>query len=269
MNNKTYKCIVAVPARLESKRLPKKVLMDIGGKSMIHRVLEQCSKAKSIEKVILCTDSEKLKMAANELGYKVFLTKKDCESGTDRIASKTIDIVSYLWETHSSEELCFQEKVERTIIINVQGDQPFINPVLIDETFKILKNKKDSSQVVTPIYRLKPDNIHNPNIVKTLISNNGTVIYFSRSAIPHVRDVSADEWHLHARYWGHAGIYGFTAGMLLKWEEISNSNLEKVEKLEQLRLIDAGYKISTFVAEEECLSVDTEEQLSFARSIVK
>ena len=269
MNNKTYKCVVAVPARLESKRLPKKVLMDIGGKSMIHRVLEQCSKAKSIEEVILCTDSEELKKAADELGYKVFLTKKDCESGTDRIASKTIDIVSYLWETHSSEKLCFQEKVERTIIINVQGDQPFINPFLIDETFKILKNKKNLSHVVTPIYKLPAANIHNPNIVKTLISNDGTVIYFSRSAIPHVRDVSLDDWHLHVTYWGHAGIYGFTAGMLLKWKEIANSNLEKVEKLEQLRLIDGGYKISTFVTDDECLSVDTEEQLYIARSKVK
>ena len=101
--------------------------------------MEQCSKAKSIDKVILCTDSQELKRVADSLGYKVFLTKKNCESGTDRIASKTLDIVSYLWDTHSSEELSFQDKVERTIIINVQGDQPFINPFLIDETFKHFK----------------------------------------------------------------------------------------------------------------------------------
>jgi len=269
MNNNSYKCVVAVPARLESKRLPNKVLKDIGGKSMIQCVLEQCSKAKSIDKVILCTDNNDLKNVVEELGYKVFLTKKDCESGTDRIASKTIDIVSYLWETHINEKLCFQEKVDRTIIINVQGDQPFINPSLIDETFKKLKNKKNSSKVVTPIYKLSATNIHNPNVVKTLISKDGTVIYFSRSAIPHIRDVSIDQWYLHATFWGHAGIYGFTAGMLLKWREISNSNLEKVEKLEQLRLIDSGYKISTFITEEECLSVDTEEQLAIARSKVK
>ena len=268
MNN-TYKCVVAVPARLESKRLPNKVLKDIGGKSMIQRVLEQCSKAKSIDKIILCTDSLELKKAVEGLGYKVFLTEKDCESGTDRIASKTKDIVSYLWEYDSSDELFLQEELERTIIINVQGDQPFINPALIDETFKILKNKKNSSNVVTPIYKLPATDIHNPNIVKTLINNDGTVIYFSRSALPHVRDVSIDRWHLHSTYWGHAGIYGFTAEMLIKWKEISNSNLEKVEKLEQLRLIDAGYKISTFITDEECLSVDTEEQLAIARLKVK
>ena len=268
MNN-TYKCVVAVPARLESKRLPNKVLKDIGGKSMIQRVLEQCSKAKSIDKIILCTDSLELKKAVEGLGYKVFLTEKDCESGTDRIASKTKDIVSYLWEYDSSDELFLQEELERTIIINVQGDQPFINPALIDETFKILKNKKNSSNVVTPIYKLPATDIHNPNIVKTLINNDGTVIYFSRSALPHVRDFSIDKWHLHSTYWGHAGIYGFTAEMLIKWKEISNSNLEKVEKLEQLRLIDAGYKISTFITDEECLSVDTEEQLAIARLKVK
>ncbi len=269
MNNKSYKCAVAVPARLGSKRLPNKVLMDIGGKPMIQRVLEQCSKAKSIDKVILCTDSEELKKFGEELGYKVFLTKNNCESGTDRIASKTKDIVSYLWLTHPSEELSFQDKVDRSLIINVQGDQPFINPVLIDETFKKLKNKKYSSEIVTPIYKLPASNIHNPNVVKTLIRKDGTVIYFSRTAIPHIRDVQIDKWHLHATYWGHAGIYGFTAGMLLKWREISNSDLEKAEKLEQLRLIDAGYGISTFVANEECLSVDTEEQLAIARSKIR
>ena len=269
MNSKFYKCAVAVPARLASKRLPNKVLMDIGGKPMIQCVLEQCSKAKSIDEVILCTDSQELKDIGEELGYKVLLTKKNCESGTDRIASKTIDIVSYVWGTHISEELSFQDKVDRTIIINVQGDQPFINPVLIDETFKKLKTKKYSSEIVTPIYKLPASNIHNPNVVKTLIRKDGTVIYFSRTAIPHIRDVQIDKWHLHATYWGHAGIYGFTAGMLLKWREISNSKLEKTEKLEQLRLIDAGYEISTFVADEECLSIDTEEQLAIARSKVK
>ena len=265
-NNKSFKCVVAVPARLESKRLPNKVLMDIGGKSMLQLVLEQCSKAKSIDKVILCTDSKKIKKSIEGIGYKVLLTKKNCESGTDRIASKTVDIISYLWETHVSEKLSFKEKVDRTMIINVQGDQPLINPKLIEETFKKLKN---SSNVVTPIYKLSAANIHNPNIVKTLISKDGKVIYFSRSAIPHVRDVPIDKWHLHTTYWGHAGIYGFKAEMLLKWTEISNSHLEKVEKLEQLRLIDAGYKISTFEAEEECLSVDTEEQLAIARLKVK
>ena len=142
MNNITYKCAVAVPARLGSKRLPNKVLKDIGGKSMIQCVLEQCSKAKSIDKVILCTDSQELIKVGEGLGYKVLLTEKNCESGTDRIASKTIDIVSYLWGTHISEELSLQDKLDRTVIINVQGDQPFINPVLIDETFKKLKNKK-------------------------------------------------------------------------------------------------------------------------------
>ena len=266
MNNKSYKCVVAVPARLESKRLPNKVLKDIGGKTMIQCVLDQCSKAKSIEKVILCTDSKKLKKLIEGKGYKVFLTEKDCESGTDRIASKTKDIITYLWETELSEKLCFQEKMDRTLIINVQGDQPFINPNLIDETFKKLKT---TSTVVTPIYKLSSINIHNPNIVKTLISKDGTVIYFSRSAIPHIRDISIDKWHLHSTYWGHVGIYGFTAEMLLKWRKISKSHLEKVEKLEQLRLIDAGYKISTFVAGEECLSVDTEEQLATARLKVK
>ena len=262
MNN--FKCIVAVPARLESSRLPGKVIKDIGGKAMIHRVLEQCSKAKRVDKVILCTDNEVIQNIAQDLGFKVFLTSKDFQTGTDRIASKTSEIINYCWH----EEINFQEKLNRSIIINVQGDQPFINPDLIDQTFLKLSSKDCSSEIVTPIYKLTKENIHNPNVVKTLVRNDGNVIYFSRSAIPYIRDTSKESWYERTEYWGHAGIYGFKAKMLKEWEKIRPSKLEKLEKLEQLRLIDSGYSISTFVTNEDCLSVDTKEQLIYARSKV-
>ena len=256
------KCIVAVPARLESSRLPNKVLKDIGGKSMIQRVLEQCSKSKRVDNIILCTDSERISQICKDLGYKVFITSKNFESGTDRIASKTKEIINHCWH----EDIDFKDKLNKSIIINVQGDQPFVNPDLIDKTFSKLSSINCSSEIVTPIFKLSKSNIHNPNIVKTLVRKDGTVIYFSRSAIPHVRDLPEQDWHRKADYWGHAGIYGFKASMLIKWEEIKPSNLEKLEKLEQLRLIDSGYTISTFITDEDCLSVDTNEQLIYARS---
>lgn len=255
------KNIVAVPARLESSRLPNKVIKEIYGKSMLQRVLERCSKAKNVDIVTLCTDSYKLKIIAEELGYKVFMTSRSCASGTDRIASIAEELINYAWSNCSSDELNFQDKVNKSIIVNVQGDQPFIKPEIITRTFQELRSLKDSTDVITPIYKLSEKNIHNPNVVKTLIRNDESIIYFSRSAIPHIRDIPLKDWHKHTNYWGHAGIYGFRAKMLLEWQKIQESGLEKLEKLEQLRIIDAGYNIGSFKINEECFSVDTEDQL--------
>jgi 3-deoxy-manno-octulosonate cytidylyltransferase (CMP-KDO synthetase) len=121
---------------------------------------------------------------------------------------------------------------------------------------------------MTPVYRLKPETIHNPNVVKTLLAQDGRALYFSRSALPHVRDVAPAEWHRHATYWGHVGMYGFRADVLACWSEMPASPLEALERLEQLRLIEAGHTIATFVVDGTSLSVDTVEQLEEARECV-
>ena len=128
---------------------------------------------------------------------------------------------------------------------------------MIDYCFK----KKNIPLLTTPIYELDNKGIHNPNVVKTLLNNKKQAIYFSRSAIPHVRGVDKKEWHKNHTYYGHIGIYGYRADLLLKWFDLGGSILEKCEKLEQLRFIDNGYIYETFLTKENNhISIDTKEQ---------
>ncbi|KGF71777.1 3-deoxy-manno-octulosonate cytidylyltransferase [Neosynechococcus sphagnicola sy1] len=239
---------IAIPVRLESSRLPRKALCDIGGMPMIHHVLERSSRAKRIDRVVLCTDSIELQYLAKEWGFPVLMTSSSCSSGTDRIAS-VID------------------SFDEDLIINVQGDQPFIDPEVIDQMIEVFELQVSSAEVLTPIYRLSSDKIHNPNVVKTLVSSGDIALYFSRSAVPHVRDVVPDLWGEHAPYWGHIGIYGFHRDVLVRWPQLPESSLEKLEKLEQLRLIESGINVGVFKWCEPGISVDTPEDLAEARRI--
>jgi 3-deoxy-manno-octulosonate cytidylyltransferase (CMP-KDO synthetase) len=123
------------------------------------------------------------------------------------------------------------------------------------------------SAVITPVYPLAPEKIHDPNVVKVLRASSGRAITFSRSALPHVRDLPPELWHERTTYWGHVGIYGYRADVLAGWSALPASPLEELEKLEQLRLIEAEIPIATFRVETDCLSVDTAAQLEQARSL--
>jgi 3-deoxy-manno-octulosonate cytidylyltransferase (CMP-KDO synthetase) len=248
--------VVAVPARLESSRLPGKVMADIGGRPMLQRVLERCGRARSPRAVVLCTDSPELIEAAAGWGFPALLTSAACASGSERIASVVEDMVDLAGAPH-----------ERTVILNVQGDQPFIDPAVIDAMAGEFLRRGEGAEVLTPVYRMGADKVHNPNVVKTLVSADGRALYFSRSAIPHVRGIEPEDWHAHVPFWGHVGIYGYRASVLARWGQLPHSPLEEIEKLEQLRLLEAGIGIGTFTVEGESLSVDTAEQLEQARAI--
>ena len=153
------------------------------------------------------------------------------------------------------------------MILYVQGDQPFIDAAVIDAMAAEFERLGPAAEVLTPVYRMGADKVHNPNVVKTLVAADGRALYFSRSAIPHVRGVDPADWHAHVPYWGHVGIYGYRADVLARWNELPASPLEQIEKLEQLRLLEAGIGIGTFAVEGESLSVDTAEQLEQARAI--
>ena len=254
------KCVVAVPARLQSSRLPNKVLADIGGKPMIQRVLERCREARSIEAVVLCTDSAELQTRAEDWGFPVLMTAESCSSGSERIASVAHSLMSLAWGEADSV-------AEETAVINVQGDQPFIDPAVIDAMVEEFRRQDPVPAVVTPVYGLTPESVHNPNVVKTLLAHDGRALYFSRSAIPHVRDVDMADWHEHTTYWGHVGMYGFRGDVLAAWNQLPASPLEDLERLEQLRLIEAGLTIATFPVQGTSLSVDTAEQLEEARAL--
>ena len=249
--------VVAVPARLESSRLPGKVMADIGGKPMLRRVLERCRQARRPESVVLCTDSDDLLEHAAAWGFPAVATSPACASGSERIASVVERMVA----------LAGGGPAEQTVILNVQGDQPFIDPAAIDAMAAEFERRGAATEVLTPIYRMAADKVHNPNVVKTLVSADGRALYFSRSAIPHVRGVDPAAWHAHVPFWGHVGIYGYRADVLARWNELPHSPLEEIEKLEQLRLLEAGIGIGTFAVEGESLSVDTEEQLEQARAM--
>ena len=248
--------VVAVPARLESSRLPGKVMADIGGRPMLRRVLERCRQAGAPRAVVLCTDSEELLTAAADWGFAALATSPACASGSERIASVVEQMVALA-----------DAPAEETVILNVQGDQPFIDPGAIDAMAAEFERRGPATEVLTPIYRMAADKVHNPNVVKTLVAADGRALYFSRSAIPHVRGIDPADWHAHAPYWAHVGIYGYRADVLARWNDLPHSPLEEIEKLEQLRLLEAGIGIGTFAVEGESLSVDTEEQLEQARAM--
>ena len=265
------KVVIAVPARLNSSRLPNKVLADIGGKPMITLVLEKCKKSLEDINIILCTDSKDLVAIAENIGVKSLLTKNDCNSGSQRISSVCAELIQIVWgEDFFDTEKCytFEEKKKHTLIINVQGDQPFLDPKVIKEMINVFFTQEKIPDVLTPIYKLNKNEIHNPAVVKTLINQNMQAIYFSRSALPYIRDVNKEDWHLKYDYWGHVGIYGFRGDIIAKWNKYPESNLEKLENLEQLRLVDAGVKINTFKVNGNFLSIDTPEQLEIARKII-
>ena len=189
------------------------------------------------------------------------MTAESCSSGSERIASVAPSLMALAWGDA-------EPVAEETAVINVQGDQPFIDPAVIDAMAEEFQSQDPVPAVVTPVYGLKPESVHNPNVVKTLLAHDGRALYFSRSAIPHVRDVAESEWHQHTTYWGHVGMYGFRGDVLAGWDQLPASPLEDLERLEQLRLIEAGLTIATFPVQGTSLSVDTAEQLEQARAMV-
>lgn len=249
--------VVAVPARLESARLPGKVMADIAGKPMLRHVLERCALAKGVAAVIACSDSELVQARAKEWGFGALITPASCASGSERLAS----VVEALVAAGGSSP-------GNTLVINVQGDQPLLDPAIIEmmlEQFAALGRPP----VLTPVYALGADKLHDPNVVKVLRAADGRAITFSRSALPHVRDVAPELWHHHSPYWGHVGMYGYRADVLAGWNQLPSSKLEGLEKLEQLRLVEAGIPLHTFEVAGDCLSVDTQDQLELARQLAQ
>tara|TARA_B100001093_G_scaffold518390_1_gene603011 strand:+ start:75 stop:899 length:825 start_codon:yes stop_codon:yes gene_type:complete len=271
MNKETFKTIIAIPGRLKSSRLPNKLIADINGRSMIQRVIEQCKKVKSSSDLFLCTDSK----AVAEIGYKldvnVLLTSEDIQSGSERIASVLNKIIEKKWSVNLKDiDLKDKSKIyKNTFIVNVQGDQPFLDEKVIEKMIEIFIRNNGISQVITPIYKLSKESIFNPNVVKLVLNHNKQVQYFSRSPIPFIRGIEEEKWHENANFWGHVGIYGYRADVLRDWNCYKKSNLENLEKLEQLRLIQAGIIFDTFLVKGDFLSVDTKNQLYEAIEIAK
>ena len=235
----TYK--VMVPAHLASVRLAEKVLVDIKGKAMLLRVLEQCAQAVGRENVCVVTPDQKIEDAVSGWGFDVYRSSTDLPDGSSAIAS-------------------IVPRIEVDYIVNVQGDQPLVPPELIQT---LIKNLADTgADMVTPVFRITElEDLGEKGVAKVIRDLDGWALYFSRSPIPFIRDISYEKWLDTAPFWGHYGIYGYPRKTLLNLRQLRYSYLESGEKLEQLRLLQNGLKVFTFETTHRQLAVDTDEDL--------
>jgi 3-deoxy-manno-octulosonate cytidylyltransferase (CMP-KDO synthetase) len=240
--------IGVIPARLGSTRLTGKVLLDICGKSMLQRVWEAAKKASLLDDVIIATDDQKVIGAAKKFGAKVALTSLDHRSGTDRIT----EIVNPL---------------DVKVVINIQADEPLIQPAMINELAAAILN--DSKVVMATLIKKIVDekDLHDPNIVKVVVDKDGFALYFSRSPIPYNREAKGASFLTQIHY-KHLGIYAYTKDFLFTFTNMPSSKLENIEKLEQLRVLENGYKIKTVQTTGETQSVDTQEDIDKVRSFL-
>jgi len=236
--------LVVIPARYASERLPGKPLKKIKGVPMILRTAERCLRSKA-DRVIVATDSQDILQVCETLdGLESTMSSPDLQSGTDRVA-----VVSKF----SMEE----------IVINVQGDEPFIDPALIDMLIDDLEQNPDIMMNTAACLFASDEDPADTNMVKVVTDKNGYALYFSRACIPHDRDGASN-----VEYYKHIGIYGYRKEWLQKFASLEPSALEQAEKLEQLRAMEEGVKIKVIKTEYKPVSVDTEEDLKKAEEIL-
>ena len=235
--------LIVIPARYASTRFPGKPLVDIQGKSMIQRVYEQARACKRAAKVIVATDDERIFQHVQAFGGLVEMTNAAHPSGTDRCAEVA------------------KRHPEATFVINVQGDEPFIHPEQIDFLAETLL--LSNAPIATLARRIQDaEALQNPNVVKVALAQNGHALYFSRHAIPFLRNnTPQSEWPSQQPYYQHIGLYGFKRSTLLKLARLSPSPLEQSESLEQLRWLENGYRIAVGITPLSSIGIDTPEDL--------
>jgi 3-deoxy-manno-octulosonate cytidylyltransferase (CMP-KDO synthetase) len=246
--------VAIIPARYESSRLPGKVLAPILGKPMIQRVYESVSRARGLKPVLVATDDERVARAVEEFGGRAVMTSRECASGTDRIA----EVVR---RSDSGA-------ADADIVVNVQGDQPFMDPAMIEETVQPLLDDPElpMSTVMHPISR--PEDLEDSAVVKAVRNLAGDALYFSRSRIPYPQK------DLPHPVYEHVGLYAYRRDFLLTFAALPPTPLERLESLEQLRALENGYRIR--VVESRCpdhelsgFSVDTREDLARAEQLLR
>ncbi len=239
------KFIGIIPARYDSTRFPGKPLAMIKGKTMIQRVYEQSEKA--LPEVYVATDDKRIEEVVKNFGGNVVMTSSAHRSGTDRIRE-------------ASDEISRFSSSEHDVIVNIQGDEPFIRPEQIRELIQCFDDK--NTEIATLIKPIKnSEALFNPNLPKVIRDKFDYAIYFSRTTIPYIRNKDTSEWLGSFPYHKHIGIYAYRARILKEITSMEHSSLEMAESLEQNRWIENGYKIKTAITEHENYPVDTPEDL--------
>ncbi len=242
--------VAVIPARYASERLPGKPLADIGGKPMIQHVYERAARARLLDAVCVATDDERITAAVRAFGGTAIMTPTDLRSGSDRVA----------WAARSLQDAA--------IVVNVQGDEPLIDPGMIDEAVEPLR--RDPSLVAGTLVRRidAAEELRNPGIPKVVLNREGFCLYFSRSPIPYVRDLPADDWQTSATFYKHIGLYVYRRSFLLTYASLAQTPLERAEKLEQLRILEHGYRIKAVVTSHDSIPVDTQADLERVRTML-
>ena len=246
------KFIAVIPARYASTRFPGKPLAILGGKTVIERVYEQVSKV--IDEVYVATDDERIRQTVEGFGGKAVMTSSDHKSGTDRI-EEAVEIIG----------------TDADVVVNVQGDEPFIHESQIRTVCECFND--EATQIATlgkPFGRTPSDidAIENPNSPKIAVSKNGYALYFSRSVIPFCRGKQREFWPESFPYLKHIGLYAYRREVLHEVTLLPQGELEKAESLEQLRWLENGYKIKVGTTDIETVGIDTPEDLAKAETIL-
>jgi 3-deoxy-manno-octulosonate cytidylyltransferase (CMP-KDO synthetase) len=239
-----------IPARYASTRFPGKPLVEIEGKSMIRRVYEQASQAKTIDKLVVATDDERIAAHVKAFGGEVVMTKAEHPSGTDRCYEAFKNVAG-----------------DFNYIINIQGDEPFLDPQQIDELGAVCKGQ---TELATQM--IKVDNsafLFDQGEVKIVLNHENEALYFSRMVIPFIKGKPEAEWHLHHSYYRHVGMYAYRRDVLQAITKLPVSALEKAESLEQLRWLEAGYKIKCVETTFDSHCIDTPEDIERVLKLMK
>lgn len=236
--------VAIIPARYNSTRFPGKPLADIKGKPMIQRVYERCLKSESINRVVVATDDKRIQAVAESFGAECVITSEACNTGTERVFE-------------AAEKLGIKDD----IIVNVQGDEPFINPEQLKQLVALFEDK--NTHIATLKKHIESrDELTNPNVVKVISDHFGRAIYFSRLPIPYSREHSISEMELQNHmYYKHIGLYAFSSDIIPELKKCRVSSLEKAESLEQLAWLENGFAITVGESNYNSMGIDSPEDI--------
>jgi 3-deoxy-manno-octulosonate cytidylyltransferase (CMP-KDO synthetase) len=250
-NKEKIKAVGIIPARLASTRLPDKPLVDICGKSLIQHVWESVSSSLLMDRIVIAVDNELVAEQCLKMGAKYIMTPPSLPSGTDRVAYT-----------------CKAIGLNYDIIVNIQGDEPFLTGEIIDDL--IVKFAATNADVGTLIKKINStEELDDKSVVKVVLRKDGTAMYFSRSAIPFIRDAKPSDKINDFVFWKHIGIYAYRREALQTFTELPVSKLEQAEKLEQLRLMENGAKYYCVETSADLIGIDTKEDLERVRKIIQ
>jgi len=242
------KILAVVPARYASTRFPGKIIAPLAGKPLVVHTYERALRAKLVSEAVIATDDAKVIEAVAPFGVRAVMTRADHACGTDRIAEVA-------------------QNSDAPIIVNVQGDEPLIDPKTIDAAIQPLLDHPDIVMSTARRLIIELSHIQDPNVVKVVCDQHGLAMYFSRLPIPYIRD-AADRAAAPPCHWQHLGLYVYRRDFLLQYARMPQTPLEKLEKLEQMRVLENGYKIAVIDTEYEAIGVDVPKDLERVRAIM-